>query len=171
MDPGMAASTTGVLPLPVVPPSRALLLHTFTHTPMEGTCSRAVQACLPLLGIGTCTGYHYAAWVALQRLMSHPQGTQGSPYSIGQATAAPQSLFPLDLLPAAQEASLFQFPLSSPRTGLSDTTHVRGLSALPVTHWVPRAASTAQGMSPHMCAQTLTRVHRHGGHCTLTAHA
>lgn len=89
---------------------------------------------------------------------------------MAQATAAPQSLFPLGLFPAAQEASLFQFPLSAPRTGLSDTTHVRGLAAPPVTHWVPQAASTAQGVTP-TCALTHTHVHIRGGCCTLTARA
>lgn len=75
------------------------------------------------------------------------------------ATVTPQSLFPLGLFPAAQEASLFPFPLSTPRTGLSDTAHVPGLAAPPGTHWVPWAARMAQEVSTHMCTDPRPRAH------------
>lgn len=140
-------------------PFPALLLHAFTHNPMEGTGSWGSAGVFATAG----DTHSYRAPHMLQRHMSHPQGTQGSPHCMAQAAAAPQSLFPVGLFPAAQEGSLFPFPLSAPHTGPSDTTHVRGLPALPVTHWVPRGSSMAQGVSTHTCAQTLTHVHIRGG--------
>lgn len=61
-DTGMTESVTGVLPLPVLPASSPCTAVAHFHPcPMEGTCSRAVQACLPLLGTHTYTGHHYTA--------------------------------------------------------------------------------------------------------------
>lgn len=54
MATGMTKSTTGVLPLLVLPPSIPCTAAAhFQLCPMEGTCSWAVQACLPLLGTHT----------------------------------------------------------------------------------------------------------------------
>lgn len=172
MDTGMDESTTGMLPVPVLPPSSLCTAVAHFHP-----CPHGGQRHMGSAGVfATAGGMHLHR--APLRCLGRPAkthvpspGDTRVPCSMAQATAAPQSLLPLGLFPAAQEASLFPFPLSAPCTGLSDTTHVQGLAAPPVTHWVPQAASTAQGVSTHVCAQTRTHVHTRGGRCTPTAHA